>query len=158
MAYSFIKQGSLENFTSSLENQEISIMKQKLIGVLAVMLASLSFSAVAEDCSWNTTGFQFSGSSTTVSFACRDGSTLAATKQVTVTAKHTSCSISVASNYENSGSCNSPNIIDEPACRIVTPSGGSCNDWWCAERFGRNCAALGGSTSNGPNFTCTVCN
>lgn len=131
-------------------------MKQKLIAAFAVILATLSFSASAEDCVWSTTGLQFS-TALTVNFACRDGSTVAATKQVTVSAKQTSCSVSATTGYENSGTCSSPEIVEEPECRTVTPIGGPCNNSWCSERFGRNCAAMGGTATYGPNHTCTVC-
>ncbi len=127
-----------------------------LFAILAFSLSFVASGASAEDCSWGASQLNSSNGSWTIKFLCRSGSSTVATKTTVIPIKgQPTCSMSLASGYNNTGSCISPNIVKGQPCQVIN-IGMSCRgENWCAEAFGRACYSAGGKTvfENG-NMVC----
>lgn len=118
-----------------------------LSGIFLVCAAAFSHGALADDCTWFTTGLQTTNTGIILTYACKNGTVDAAIKTTTVPySGAVTCSINVNSAYQNTGSCTAPVITKKPIVCPLINIGMSCSSPSCAEAFGRTCASKGGAT------------
>lgn len=91
-------------------------IKSTLSGLILAISLAVSSTSFAEVCSWRLSHYSLDtiAATTTTGYNCflNGGSTAISSKTVVVKAKGSpSCSISVSSNYSNTGSCTTPNVV-----------------------------------------------